>query len=36
MSVTNVTVLSLEEVKGILEKNAPKKTARKKKVAKKK
>jgi len=32
----DVTVLSLEEVKGILEKNAPKKTARKKKVTKKK
>ena len=32
----DVTVLSLDEVKGILEKNAPKKTARKKKVTKKK
>ncbi len=32
----DVTVLSLEEVKGILEKNAPKKKARKKKVTKKK
>jgi DNA topoisomerase-1 len=32
----DVTVLSLEEVKGILEKNAPKKTARKKKATKKK
>ena len=32
----DVTVLSLEDVKGILEKNAPKRTAKKKKVAKKK
>jgi len=32
----DVTVLSLEEVKGILEKNAPKKAARKKKATKKK
>jgi len=32
----DVTVLSLEEVKGILEKNAPKRAAKKKKVTKKK